>query len=126
MRSFSVSKLSYTVMHCLRVVWTWSLVSGSEFGFRFGVWVQVRSLCSGSEFGFRFGVPEAGVGMDGASASGSLRRLCFRVWYLATGGGHVVGCDSKARDWMRGTMVIRGLAQWSFTAVRFYTVRFYN
>ena len=45
-------------------------------------------------FGFGVGVPESRVGLDGASASGSLRRLNFRVWYLAIGGGR----DSKAVD----------------------------
>ena len=35
------------------------------------------------EFGFGFGVPESGVGLDGASVSGLLRRLDFCVRYLA-------------------------------------------
>ena len=41
------------------------------------------------EFRFGFRVLEARVGMDRASASGSLRRLCFCTCYLAMGGGHV-------------------------------------
>ena len=49
-------------------------------------------------FGFRVGVPESGVGWDGASVSGSLRRLDFRVRYLARGGGRVAGGDNKAVD----------------------------
>ena len=50
--------------------------------------------------GFRFGVgvPESGVGWDGASASGSLRRLDFRVWYLARDRGHVAGCNNEVVD----------------------------
>ena len=50
--------------------------------------------------GFRFGVgvPESGVGWDGASASGSLRRLDFRVRYLVRGRGHVAGRDNEAVD----------------------------
>ena len=50
--------------------------------------------------GFRFGVgvPESGVGLDRASASGSLRRLDFRVRYLVIGGGRVVGRDGEAVD----------------------------
>ena len=40
--------------------------------------------------------------MDGASASGLLRQLNFRIRYLAMGGGHAAGCDSKASDWMMG------------------------
>ena len=54
------------------------------------------------ELGFGFGVPESGVGLDRASASGLLHRLDFCVWYLAIGGGHVTGCDSEASDWMKG------------------------
>ena len=38
------------------------------------------------------------MGWDGASVSGSLRRLVFRIRYLAIGGGHVVGHDSEAVD----------------------------
>ena len=49
-------------------------------------------------FGFGGGVPESGVGWDGASASGSLRRLDFHVWYLVMGRGHVAGCDNEAVD----------------------------
>ena len=61
---------------------------------------------------FRFGlrVSEAGVGMDGASVSGLLCQLCFCVQYLAMGGGHVMGHNGKASDWMRGTMTNGGLA----------------
>ena len=40
--------------------------------------------------------------MDGASASGSLHRLCFHVQYLAMGGGHIAGHDGKASDWTKG------------------------
>ena len=54
------------------------------------------------EFGFGFGVSETGVGMDWASASRSLRQLCFRIRYLAMGGGHVAGHNSEASDWMKG------------------------
>ena len=54
------------------------------------------------EFGFRFRVPEAGVGLDEASASESLCRLDFRVWYLAMGGGHTMGHDSEASDQTKG------------------------
>ena len=52
------------------------------------------------DLGFRFGVRvlESGVGLDGASASRSLFRLNFHVWYLVIGGGHVVECDSEAAD----------------------------
>ena len=50
------------------------------------------------DFRFRFKVPESGVGMDGASASRSLRRLCYRIWYLAMGGGHVAEHNGKASD----------------------------
>ena len=53
------------------------------------------------ELGFGFGVAETGVGMDRASASGSLRRLNFRIWYLAMGGGHAIGHDGKASDWTK-------------------------
>ena len=49
-------------------------------------------------FGFGVGVPESGVGWDVASVSRSLRRLDFRVWYLAMGRGCVVGCDDEAVD----------------------------
>ena len=58
--------------------------------------------------------------MDWASASRSLHQLCFRILYLTMGGGHVTGHDSEASDWTRGMTAIRGLAQWSFTAVMFY------
>ena len=59
--------------------------------------------------------------MDGASASGSLCRLCFRIRYLAMGGGHIAGHDGEASDWMGGTTMNRGLARMSFTAVMFIT-----
>ena len=49
-------------------------------------------------FGFGVGVPESGVGWDGASASGSLRRLDFCVRYLVIGRGHVVGHDGEVVD----------------------------
>ena len=54
------------------------------------------------EFGFGFGVPETRVGLDGASVSGSLCQLDFRVLYLAMGAGHAVGHDGEASDWMKG------------------------
>ena len=49
-------------------------------------------------FGFRVGVLESGVGWDGASASGSLCRLDFHVWYLAMGRGCVTGRDDEVVD----------------------------
>ena len=52
----------------------------------------------GLGFGFGVGVPESGMGWDGASASGSLRRLVFRIRYLVIGGGHLVGHDGEAVD----------------------------
>ena len=54
------------------------------------------------EFRFGFRVLETGVGMDGASESGSLRRLDFCIQYLARGGGHAMECDGKASDWTKG------------------------
>ena len=42
--------------------------------------------------------PGDGVQMDWASASGSLRQLCFRIQYLTTGGRHVTRHDGKASD----------------------------
>ena len=48
--------------------------------------------------GFGFGAPESGVGWDGASASGSLRRLDFRIRYLAMGRGRIAGRDDEAVD----------------------------
>ena len=62
-----------TVTHCLRVI--------PDPGFGFGV-----------------GVLESGVGWDGASASGSLHRLNFHVWYLARGRGRIAGHDDKVVD----------------------------
>ena len=65
------------------------------------VYESVDRFVTGSpdlEFGFRFGVLETGVGMDGASVSGSLCRLCFRVQYLAMGGGHIARRDGEASD----------------------------
>ena len=53
-------------------------------------------------FRFGFGVPESGVGLDRASASGSLLLLDFRIWYLVIGGGHVAEHDGEASDWMKG------------------------
>ena len=47
---------------------------------------------------FRVGVPESGVGLDGASVSRSLRRLDFRIRYLAIGRGHIMGCDGEVVD----------------------------
>ena len=49
-------------------------------------------------FGFGVGVPESGVGWDGASASGSLRRLDFHVQYLARGRGRIAGHDDEVVD----------------------------
>ena len=54
------------------------------------------------EFRFGFGVSEAGVGLDGASATRSLHQLDFCVQYLAMGGGHTMGCNGEASDWMKG------------------------
>ena len=54
------------------------------------------------EFGFGFRALETGVGLDGASASGSLCQLNFRVRYLVIGGGHVTGHDDEARDQTKG------------------------
>ena len=63
----------YTVTRCLRV--------RPDPGFRFGV-----------------GVLESGVGWDGASVSGLLHRLDFRVRYLAMGRGCVAGHDDETVD----------------------------
>ena len=52
----------------------------------------------GPGFGFGVRVPESGMGWDGASASGLLCQLVFRVQYLVIGGGHVVGCNGEAVD----------------------------
>ena len=49
-------------------------------------------------FGFGVRVPESGVGLDGASVSGSLHRLDFRVRYLAIGRGRVTGHNGEAVD----------------------------
>ena len=73
------------------------------------------------EFGFRFGVPESRGGMDGALVSRSLCRLCFRIQYLAMGGGHVVGHDGKASDWMRGDD-----DEWRSSMKEFYSSNVYN
>ena len=40
--------------------------------------------------------------MDGASASGSLCQLNFRVRYLVIGRGHAVGHDGEASKQMKG------------------------
>ena len=61
------------------------------------------------KFSFGFGVLESGVGLDGASVSGSLCQLDFRVRYLAIGGGHVVGHDGEASDRMKGVDNEQGL-----------------
>ena len=53
-------------------------------------------------FGFGVRVPESRVGWDRASVSGSLRRLDFRVQYLARGRGHVTGHNDEAVDSKRG------------------------
>ena len=55
-------------------------------------------VCPGLGFGFRVGVPGSRMGWDGASASGLLRRLVFRIRYLAIGGGHIVGRNGEAVD----------------------------
>ena len=55
-------------------------------------------VCPDLGFGFRVGVLESEVGWDGASASGLLRRLDFRVQYLAMGRGRVAGHDDKVVD----------------------------
>ena len=62
--------------------------------------IVMRCLGVRPDPGFRFGVrvPESRVGWDGASASGSLCRLDFHVWYLAMGRGRVTGCDDEAVD----------------------------
>ena len=73
------------------------------------------------EFGFGFRVLEAGVGMDGASASGSLRQLCFHIWYLAMSGGHVMGRDGEASDWMRGDD-----NEWRSSMKKFHSSNVYN
>ena len=49
-------------------------------------------------FGFGVGVPESRVGWDGASASRSLHRLDFHVWYLVIGRGRVAGHNGEAVD----------------------------
>ena len=67
-------------------------VATDEANFKLSAWCFCYTLSWGSldlEFGFGFGGLETGVGMDRASASGSLHQLCFCVWYLAMGGGHV-------------------------------------
>ena len=64
-------------------------------------------VCPDLGFGFGVGVPESGVGWDGASASGSLRRLDFRVWYLAIGRGRVVEREGEAVDSMEGMLTSR-------------------
>ena len=60
------------------------------------------------EFGFGLGVSEGGVGMDGASASGSLCQLCFCIRYLAMGGGHISGSNGEASDWIGGGTTMNG------------------
>ena len=55
-------------------------------------------VCLDLGFGFGVRVPESGVGWDGASVSGLLRRLNFCVQYLARGRGRVAGCDNEAVD----------------------------
>ena len=54
----------------------------------------------GSRFGV--GVLESGVGWDRASASGSLRRLNFRIQYLVMGGGRIAGHNDEVVDLNRG------------------------
>ena len=49
-------------------------------------------------FGFGVRVLESGLGWDRASASGLLRQLDFRIWYLAMGRGHVAGHNDEAVD----------------------------
>ena len=36
--------------------------------------------------------------MDWASVSRLLHQLCFHVWYLVAGGGHIMRHDGKASD----------------------------
>ena len=73
-------------------------------------------------FGFGVRVPESGVGWDGASVSGSLCRLDFRIQYLARGGGCVAGHDDEAVD-SNGGDVHRQESQCGggWTAVMFIT-----
>ena len=59
-------------------------------------------MIPGPEFRFGFGVLEARVGLDRASASGSLCQLDFCIQYLAMGGGHITGRDNKASGWTKG------------------------
>ena len=40
----------------------------------------------------------SGFGWFGASASRSLGRLDFRIWYLVRGGGRITGRDDEAVD----------------------------
>ena len=49
-------------------------------------------------FRFRARVPESGVGLDGASASGLLHQLDFCVRYLAIGRGRIAGRNGEAVD----------------------------
>ena len=56
----------------------------------------------GPEFRFGFGVPGSVVGLDGASASGSLHRLDFHVRYLVTGRGHAVGRNGEVGKQTKG------------------------
>ena len=59
--------------------------------------------------------------MDGASASGLLCRLCFCVRYLAMGGGHIMGRDGEASDWMRGDD-----DEWGSSMKGFHSSNVYN
>ena len=69
-----------------------------SFGASFGAVTYCLGVHPDPRFGFGVGVLESGVGWDGASASRSLRRLDFRVRYLAIGRGRVAGCDGEAVD----------------------------
>ena len=93
---FSFCHSSRTNTNSCNTEWIKCLPPGSSYCY---------ALSRGSldpDFGFRFGVPESGVGMDGASASRSLCWLCFCVQYLAICGGHIMGHDGKASDWIGG------------------------
>ena len=58
--------------------------------------------CPDPGFGFGVRVPGSIVGWDEASVSGLLRRLDFRVWYLAIDGGHAAGHDGKVGKRTKG------------------------
>ena len=78
-------------------------------------------VCPDPGFRFGVGVPESGVGWDRASASGSLRRLDFRVRYLAIGRGRVAGRDGEAVDSDGGDAHERESQHGGYSAVMFIT-----